>query len=247
MFAAGNAIHLGSSLSVVDILHTIGRRAGLGPATAPDPARDRLVLSKGHAVWALYAVLAELGVLATDPPPRLPGHPPEGMPGIDVSTGALGHGLSIGAGLTESARLAGSDRRTYVVLGDGELNEGSVWEAAMYAAHRRLHRLTAVVDVNGMQQEGPTATVLDLAPLDAKWRSFGWDVLEADGHDPGSLTAALDRADAGTSRPAVVLATTVKGKGIPFMEHSSAWHVGSLDADRLAEALAMVDAAGGGS
>ncbi|MBM2620378.1 transketolase [Actinoplanes sp. LDG1-06] len=244
-YAAGQAIHLGSSLSVVDILHTLGCRAGLGPATAGNRTRDRLVLSKGHAVWALYAVLAELGLLTADPPPRLPGHPPEGLPGIDVSTGALGHGLSIGAGLCESARLAGSDRRTYVVLGDGELNEGSVWEAAMYAAHRGLDRLTAVVDLNGMQQEGPTSAVLDLAPLDEKWRAFGWNVRTADGHDPVSLTAALDRAESQAGRPSVVLATTVKGKGIPFMEHSSAWHVGVLDAAQLAEALAAVDSTGG--
>jgi transketolase len=133
-----------------------------------------------------------------------------------------------------------------VVLGDGELNEGSVWEAAMFAAHRDLVRLVAVVDVNGMQQEGPTADVLDLAPLDAKWRSFGWHVVEADGHDHASLADALDRADTETRRPTVVLAHTVKGRGVPFMEHSADWHVGSLDTDQLAMALRAVGGGSGG-
>lgn len=251
-FAADRAVHLGSSLSVVDILVAVCHAARLTPATVDDPGRDRLILSKGHAVWALYAVLGELGVLGgpgvlDDGGSRQwPGHPPEGLPGVDAATGALGHGLSIGAGLAEAARLAGRDRRTYVVLGDGELNEGSVWEAAMFAAHRDLGRLVAVVDVNGMQQEGPTADVLDLAPLDAKWRSFGWHVVEADGHDHTSLADALDLADTETGRPTVVLAHTVKGRGVPFMEHSADWHVGSLDTDQLATALRAVGGGGDG-
>ncbi|MEU6381185.1 transketolase [Streptomyces sp. NPDC046909] len=242
-FAADRAVHLGSSLSVVDVLVTVCRAAGLTPATVDDPGRDRLILSKGHAVWALYAVLGELGVLDTDgadTAARLPGHPPEGLPGVDAATGALGHGLSIGAGLAEAARLGGRDRRTYVILGDGELNEGSVWEAAMFAAHRGLGRLVAVVDVNGLQQDGPTADVLDLSPLDAKWRSFGWHVVEADGHDLAALADALDTADAEPDRPTVVLAHTVKGRGVPFMEHDADWHVGSLDAGQLATALRAV-------
>lgn len=245
-FAADRAVHLGSSLSVVDVLVAVCRAAGLAPSTVRESGRDRLILSKGHAVWALYAVLGELGVLDDSEARQWPGHPPEGMPGVDAATGALGHGLSIGAGLAEAARLAGRDRRTYVILGDGELNEGSVWEAAMFAAHRGLGRLVAVVDVNGMQQEGPTAHVLDLAPLDAKWRSFGWHVVEADGHNHASLADALEKAATGIQRPTVVLAHTVKGRGVPFMEHSADWHVGSLDEEQLAVALQSVGAGGDG-
>jgi transketolase len=246
-FAADGPVHLGSSLSVVDILVSAYRAIGLDRTNVRAPGRDRLVLSKGHAVWALYAVLMERGVLAPGPPGQtLDGHPPEGMPGVDAATGALGHGLAIGAGLAESARLDGRDHRTYVVLGDGELNEGSVWEAAMFATHRRLNRLIAVVDVNGMQQEGRTADVLNLTPLDARWRAFGWHAVEVDGHDHAALARAIQLAPARPDQPTVLLARTVKGKGVPFMEHNADWHVGSLDPARLAAALSVLEPAGGG-
>lgn len=247
-FAAGQTIHLGSSLSVVDILVAVFAAITARPAPGgwDDPARGRVVLSKGHGVWALYAVLAEWGLLDPGSGARLPGHPADGYPGVDVATGALGHGLSIGAGLAEAARLAGRASPTYVVLGDGELNEGSVWEAAMFAAHRRLGWLIAVVDRNGMQQEGPTAEVLDTEPLDDKWRAFGWRVLSVDGHNHRALRDALeDAVRSGATRgavgqPTAILARTVKGKGVPFMEHSIRWHTGTLDAGQLANALAAV-------
>jgi transketolase len=241
--AAHQPVHLGSSLSVIDILATLVRDIALSPATVGDPDRDRLILSKGHAVWALYAVLGEVGVLDIGDGERLAGHPCEGTPGVDAATGALGHGLSIGAGYAAAARLHGSRRRTFVVLGDGELNEGSVWEAAMFAAHSRLSSLTAVVDVNGLQQEGRTGEVLDLMPLDEKWRAFGWRVMTVDGHDTTALHARLCTAADPTGRPSVILAATVKGKGVPFMEHSLDWHVGSLSPDQLSAALAAVDGA----
>ncbi|WP_327004495.1 transketolase [Dactylosporangium sp. NBC_01737] len=234
--AATQSVHLGSSLSVVDILVAVHGVMRLTPEDLTDPDRDRLILSKGHAVWALYAVLSELGLLDLGPGRLLPGHPADGTPGVDAATGALGHGLSIGAGLAMAARLHGRAHRTFVVLGDGELNEGSVWEAAMFAAHRRLGRLTAIVDVNGMQQEGRTADVLDLAPLDDKWRAFGWNVATVDGHDHAALTRCLPAAADG-DRPTVVLARTVKGRGVSFMEHSAEWHVGSLTPDLLSTAL----------
>lgn len=242
-FAAHQTIHLGSSLSVVDVLVAVFYRihAIRGPGGWEDPCRSRVVLSKGHSVWALYAVLAEWGILDPRYASDLPGHPADGYPGIDVATGALGHGLSIGAGLAEASRLTGQSFPTYVILGDGELNEGSVWEAAMFAAHRRLDRLVAFVDRNGMQQEDLTSEVLDLEPLDEKWQAFGWRVLPVDGHDHRALGAALDEADQRTGAPTVILARTVKGKGVPFMEHSSQWHTGTLDRQQLAAALAAVE------
>ncbi|WP_282203035.1 transketolase [Kitasatospora fiedleri] len=240
-FAGNQQVHLGSSLSVVDLLIAVLRETGAPAGDPSDPGRPRLVLSKGHAVWALYAVLAEHGLLDTERPGPWAGHPVDGVPGVDAATGALGHGLSIGAGLAEAARLQGRGHRTHVVLGDGELNEGSVWEAAMFAAHRRLDRLVALVDVNGMQQEGTTAEVLDLGPLDRKWRAFGWRTVTVDGHDHAALRAALTETAAPDGQPTVLLAHTVKGKGVPFMEHSADWHTGTLDPARLAAALAALD------
>jgi transketolase len=241
-FAADRTVHLGSSLSVVDVLVAVFRKISAVKESDGWAAscRSRVILSKGHAVWALYAVLVEWGIL--DPSAaELPGHPADGLPGVDVATGALGHGLSIGAGLAEAARLAGLSQPTYVILGDGELNEGSVWEAVMFAAHRHLDRLVAFVDRNGMQQEGPTSEVLNLEPLDEKWQAFGWRVLSVDGHDHQALGAALDEADLSTGQPTVILAHTVKGKGVPFMEHSSEWHTGMLDPQQLEIALAAVE------
>ncbi|MEZ0066901.1 transketolase [Streptacidiphilus sp. MAP12-20] len=239
-FAAEQTVHLGSSLSVVDLLVAVLREAATGPAGTGDPNRERVLLSKGHAVWALYAVLAELGRLDPERLGPLAGHPADQVPGVDAATGALGHGLSIGAGLAEATRLRGRDERTFVVLGDGELNEGSVWEAVMFAAHRRLGRLVALVDRNGMQQEGATADVLDLSPLAAKWRSFGWRVREVDGHDHAALREVVRATADPADRPVVLLARTVKGKGVPFMEHSAAWHTGRLDRAQLDAALAVL-------
>lgn len=234
-YAHERPVHLGSSLSVLDILDALLRRVEARTAAA-GALRSPVVLSKGHAVWALYALLAERGHGRYRDPVGLPGHPTDGFPGVDVATGALGHGLSIGAGLAEGYRLDRVERSVYVVLGDGELNEGSVWEAVMFAAHRHLDRLVVVVDVNGLQQEGPTDDVLCLTPLAPKWQSFGWSVVEVDGHDPVALGAALDQAEREPG-PSVVLARTVKGRGVTFMENSLRWHVGRLDDDQLAEAL----------
>lgn len=172
----------------------------------------------------------------------LAGHPHEETAGVEVSTGSLGHGLSVAAGLAEAGRLDGHQGVVHVVLGDGELNEGSVWEAVMFAAHRRLDRLVALVDANGMQQEGRTAEVLDLSPLEAKWRAFGWHTAEVDGHDHLALAAALADARAQRHRPSVILCHTIKGKGVPFMEHRAEWHVGRLSTEQLATALAAVGA-----
>ncbi|MER6433775.1 transketolase [Streptomyces sp900105245] len=236
-YAAFTPIHVGSSLSVTDILTVLYGGINLVAVRHAFPGRDRVILSKGHAVWALYAVLAEVGLMRFPQAGVMPGHPAEGTTGVDAGTGALGHGLSIGAGLAEAARLSRSDQRTFVVLGDGELNEGSVWEAAMFAAHRRLSSLTAIVDVNGMQQEGATHSVLDMAPLDHKWRAFGWDVRTVNGHDTAALQRTLFGAQDSHDRPSVVLAHTVKGKGVPFMENSAQWHYGTVSPEQLSVAL----------
>ncbi|MGY1456434.1 transketolase [Streptomyces sp. SS8] len=235
--ARSRSVHLGSSFSVVEILFAVLRTAGVSASTVHTRERDRVVLSKGHAVWALYGLLEEFGLEI--PEGTLPGHPVESTPVLDGATGALGHGLALGAGLAIGARLDGSPRRTFVVMGDGELDEGSVWEAALFAGHQRLGSLVAVVDRNGLQQEGPTEAVLALEPLREKWEAFGWDVEHVDGHAPEALARSLAAPDEG--RPRVLIARTVKGKGVSFMEHDPAWHVGTVDDVQFRAALAELD------
>ena len=197
---------------------------GLDPYRPPDPDRDLLLLSKGHGALCLYAVLAERGYLPADaladygrPGGPFMAHPNPALPGVEMPSGALGHGLPVGVGAALAARLAGSDRRVVVVLGDGELQEGSVWEAAMSASSLRLAGLTAVVDRNRLQITGDTESVIGLEPLADRWRAFGWTVREVDGHDQWPSCARHWRA-AEAGRPTVVLARTVKGRGLPYVE-----------------------------
>jgi transketolase len=225
-----NVGHIGSALSISDILAALfaGPLADVEP---DDPDRHRLVLSKGHAVLGLYAAMhacgrlsdAELDTYCGDGS-QLAGHPEHVLAGIDFSTGSLGHGLSLGVGAALAARLQHSERLTFVVMSDAELNEGSVWEAAMFAAHHRLSRLVAVVDVNGQQALAHTKHVLDLEPLGARWTSFGWDVKEVDGNDIDQLDGALRSASTTAGPPHVILARTVFGKGVTFMENRIEWH-----------------------
>ncbi|MEU1947862.1 transketolase [Streptomyces sp. NPDC020125] len=239
--AARKAIHLGPALSLIDVLVALYIRILRRDPARPDwPDRDLLVLSKGHGVYGLYAVLAELGVLTTDLN-ELPGHPSDGIPGIEAATGALGHGLSLASGLALGARLAGKDRRVYVITGDGELDEGSNWEAAQFAAHHRLGNLVAVVDRNRLQQEGDTEEVCALEPLTDKWRAFGWRVGECDGHDIAAIADAVTALEAGDG-PAVLIAHTTKGRGVPFAEGDPAWHMGELDAAQRRIAVAALTA-----
>jgi transketolase len=216
--------------------------ARVAPETVDDPARDRIILSKGHASAALYACLVERGFF---PPSvldeyagdnsRLGEHPARGtVPGIESSTGSLGHGLGIGTGLALAARLDGRPSRVFVILSDGECNEGAVWEAALWAARQRLGNLCAIVDANGLQAIGRTNEITALEPLADKWRAFEWDATEMNGHDVDGLRAVLAEPHA---RPHVVVARTVKGKGVSFMEDVLEWHYRPPSPDEVARAV----------
>ncbi|MDQ6775776.1 MAG: transketolase [Actinomycetota bacterium] len=226
-----NVGHIGSALSIAELLAALyaGPLFGSQP---DDPDRNRLVLSKGHAALALYGALGASGRISDEQldsfcadGTELVGHPEHLLAAVDFSTGSLGHGLSLATGAAMGARLQGSSRRVYALLSDAECNEGSTWEAAMFAAHHRLANLTAVIDVNGQQALGYTEDVLDLEPLGERWRSFGWDVHELDGHDLQALTRTLASRQADEARaPHVILARTTFGKGVSFMESRIEWH-----------------------
>lgn len=250
--AAGpGGAHFGPALSLVEVMAVLyGEILHVDPSRTQDPDRDRLILSKGHGSLALYAALHATGfvpdeVMATceHDGSRLPGQPIRDRElGIEYSSGSLGMGLSYGVGLALSARMRGSASRIFVVMGDGETNEGSVWEAAMSASHFALGNLTAIVDCNAMQSDGRTDAVLQMDHAN-QWAGAGWRVLDVHGHDTDALAQALSDPPAsavGTAQPTVVLARTVKGRGISFMEHSADWHHGALTADQLARARAEV-------
>ena len=241
--------HIGSALSIADILGALfaGPFADVQP---DDPDRHRLVLSKGHAALALYSALYACGRLTKSAldtycadGSALAGHPEHVQAGIDFSTGSLGQGLSIAAGAALAARLQASRRCAFAVLSDAECDEGSIWEAALFAGHHRLSNLVAIVDVNGQQALGYTRDVLDLEPLGAKWVSFGWDVHELDGHDHELLTATLDVLDLSSGPPHVLLARTVSGRGVSFMERRIEWHY--LPQSDHEHALALAEVTGG--
>src|SRR4051812_25014712 len=213
--------HIGGDFSAVDILATLyGAVLRIDPAYPDDPERDRFILSKGHSAGALYSTLAHCGFFRlaelesfAQPHSALNGHPNRTkVPGVETNTGPLGHGFPVAVGCALAAKLTGSGSRTFVVLGDGELQEGSNWEAAMTGAHHRLGNLTAVVDRNGLQQGARTEDTKELEPLPDKWASFGWEVRLVDGHDHAALYRALKPA--GTDRPVCVIANTIKGKGV---------------------------------
>lgn len=238
--------HLASAFSIVEVLRVLYEEVlRIDPARPDDPDRDRFILSKGHACLSLYVALARRGFFPAAElctfcafGSRLGGHPERGkLPGVEASTGALGHGLSIGVGHAIWGQRTGRDFRTVVLLGDGELDEGSVWEAALAAAKHRLERLTVIVDYNRMQSYGPIAEVLGLEPLAAKWRAFGFAVREVDGHDLGALRRVLRRAPLRAGMPAAVIAHTVKGKGVPAIEHNPSWHHKSRVSDAELEEL----------
>jgi transketolase len=231
--AASAQGHVGSSLSAVEILRVLyDDILRVDPAAPEWPDRDRFLFSKGHGCLALYAILADKGffpaallqsVGTLDSP--LGGHPEShAVPGVEFSTGALGHGLSVGVGMAIALRLRHCPARVFVLVGDGELDEGAVWEAALSAAHHRLDSLCVLVDRNGIQSYADTEQILALEPLADKWRSFGFSVTTVDGHDVAALRSALRQASRSTGQPSVVICRTVKGKGLPFAENSAFWH-----------------------
>jgi transketolase len=248
MCAGAEGGHLGGSLSVVEVLTALYFAVLRADSQRPDdPARDILLLSKGHAAIGLYATLAEAGYLD---PAELPGfgtlgsrlmaHPVRAVPGVELPTGSLGHGLALGAGFALGARLQGRDRRAFVVLGDGELQEGSVWEAAMGAAALGLDNLVAVIDRNGLQISGDTERICPLEPLADRWGSFGWSVRECPGHDLDALVEALASAPWQPGRPSVVIARTTKGAGVPFAEGKAQGHYLKVSPRQQAQARAAI-------
>ncbi len=250
MVHRARASHIGSCLSCADILAVLYAEVlRVDPACASAAGRDRFVLSKGHAAAALYAVLAERGFFPLEwlerygeDGTKLAGHVVHrGVPGVELSTGSLGHGLSVAAGMALAGARARARYRAFALLSDGECDEGSVWEAALFAGHHRLDNLTAIVDQNALQSFGRVSDVLALEPFADKWRAFGWDVEELDGHDHQALSRALGAAARG--RPRVLLARTSKGKGVSFMEDQLLWHYRSPNADELARAIQEVEQA----
>ncbi len=249
----GGRGHIGSSLSLVEIFRVLFDDVLSYRASEPDWAeRDRCILSKGHGCLALYALLAEKGFFPIEEldgfcrrDSILGGHPERGkIPGVEASTGALGHGLPIGVGVALGLRMKRGDSRVFVVLGDGEINEGSNWEAAMSAHKHRLSNLTAIIDYNKVQSAGPTAEILDLEPLADKWRAFGFGVAEVDGHDLVALRRALGGLPVASDRPSAVICHTVKGKGLPFAENDANWHhKSSIKKDLVARMYAAIEAA----
>lgn len=230
---AAKAGHPGGSLSIADTLTYIYlHRMNVNPEQPDMPERDRLVLSKGHTAPALYAVLAERGFFPAEElktlrkiGSRLQGHPSMGkLPGIDMSTGSLGQGISTACGMALSGKLSDDFYKVYAILGDGEIEEGQVWEAAMFAAHYKLDNLVAVVDNNGLQIDGRIADVMSPYPIDEKFKAFGWNVVCIDGHDFDQIEKAFDEAERTIGKPTVIIQKSIKGKGVSFMEDNVGWH-----------------------
>lgn len=253
MIAEAGSGHPGGSLSAVEIITALYFHfMKVDPENLFWPDRDRFVLSKGHGCPALYAALAEKGFFPREDlmtlrkiDSHLQGHPHRAStPGVEVSTGSLGQGLAQAVGMGLASRLDGARWRVYCLLGDGELQEGMVWEAAMSAAHFCLDNLTAMVDWNGLQIDGRCSQVMNLEPLDKKWQAFGWHTLTVDGHDFAEIIHALEEARATRDRPSVILARTVKGRGVSFMEDQAGWHGVAPDAEQLARALKELEMEG---
>ena len=249
MAYAGSTVHIGCAFSIVELLAVLYRYHLRYPGNDPrSGARDFLVLSKGHGVMAQYACMHELGWLAdTDlseyfsDGSQLKGLSDSRIPGLEVTSGSLGHGFSVGVGMAMGSNLRGTDQKTYALVGDGEINEGPIWEGAMFAAHHSLKNFMVIVDENGFQAMGKTQEVLNLGSIRAKFESFGFEALSIDGHDEEAIDQAIKQLWASSSTaPKALVAKTIKGKGVPFMEHNNIWHYTRLDTESHAQAVAAV-------
>lgn len=225
--------HIGGSLSVTDVLTVLYfDKMHIDPKNPGDPERDRLILSKGHCSPALYATLALRGYFPVEDlklfrsiEGHLSGHAEmHHVKGVDMSTGSLGQGLSIAVGMAIAGKMDQKNYRVFTVMGDGEIEEGQIWEAGMAAAKYHLDNLCGIIDVNGLQIDGATADVMPSEPLDQKWEAFGWNVIKVDGHDYGAISDALEAAEKCKGKPTMILAKTVKGKGVSYMENNAGWH-----------------------
>jgi transketolase len=246
----GQAGHLGGSCSSADIVAALYLyKMKQNPQDPKWGSRDKFLMSKGHSCLAQYAVMAELGYIPKKDLPTLKslgsmlqGHPDiNKTPGVEANTGSLGQGLSIANGMALAMRLDGKDNKVYCILGDGELGEGQVWEAAMAAAHYRIDNIVAIVDQNGFSATGIMKERFDIDPISEKWSAFGWHVMEVDGHDIGEILRALDAADETKGKPTVIIAHTVKGKGISFAENVAGFHNGAMTKEQYAQALRECD------
>jgi transketolase len=250
MIGVGKAGHLGGSSSLAEITASLYfHKMRFDPRNVKDPNRDRFILSKGHAVLIQYAALTELGVIPREELTKvktlkgvLQGHPDMAVtPGIEAVTGSLGQGLSIGLGMALAFRLDGRASRVFVTMGDGELSEGQLWEAAMAAAKFKVDNLVGILDRNRVQATGPTKEIFDIPDLAEKWKAFGWHVITIDGHDVKQILAALDDAEAVKGKPVLIIANTIKGKDFSFAEHNAAFHNGILTEDLLRQGLADLE------
>lgn len=244
--AAAKSGHPGGSLSVTDILTILYfDKMNINPENPKMEDRDRLVLSKGHVAPALYSVLAERGYFAKEELVKLrkfdcmlQGHPDmKSTPGVDMSTGSLGQGLSAANGMALAAKLDNKDYKMYVILGDGEVQEGQIWEAAMSSAHYKLDNVIAILDFNGLQIDGSNEEVMNINPIDEKFAAFGWHVIKIDGHDLEAISNAVDEAKDVKGKPTVIIAKTVKGKGVSFMENNAGWHGTAPNEDQRKAAI----------
>jgi len=247
MLAEAGSGHPGGSLSAADIITALYFRVlRLDPQNPGWPDRDRFVLSKGHAAPALYAALAERGFFPVEDlwglrkiNSHLQGHPDmRKTPGVEASTGSLGQGLAMANGMALAGKLDKRDYRVYALIGDGEMEEGEIWEAAMAAAHYRLDNLTVFLDYNGLQIDGPTSQVMSSEPVEDKWRAFRWNVLNIDGHDFEQILAAIELAKGHRGQPTIIIARTIKGKGVSFMENAVGWHGNAPTREQAERALA---------
>lgn len=242
MTSKGKSSHVGSALSIADILAVLYTNMNINPKDPIDPKRDRFILSKGHAGAAVYAVLAELGFFSKEildthyqDGSILSGHVShKGVPGVEFSTGSLGHGLSVASGFALAAKRKSLNFKSYVLLSDGELDEGSNWEAILFAPHHNLDNLTCIVDYNKLQSLTSVKETLNLEPLKDKITSFGWNVIDIDGHNHDELQESISK---NTSKPKFIIANTIKGKGISFMENKVVWHYKSANEEELEKGL----------